>query len=132
MYHKLNLYCIYFTDDVLLKLGEIRARRKGAMAKGMTLQQMLHEEELDKPNYGRERRRNVGVIQTPDMSSLLPIPTINVGSGEESETVEADDATQENMENIRALFLLNFPVNDDEQMSATETRDQSESDEVVD
>ena len=47
-------------------------------------------------------------------------------------TVEADDATQENIENIRALFLLNFPVNDDEQMSATETRDQSESDEVVD
>uniref|UniRef100_A0A8W8IRP6 NADAR domain-containing protein n=1 Tax=Magallana gigas TaxID=29159 RepID=A0A8W8IRP6_MAGGI len=47
-------------------------------------------------------------------------------------TVEADDATQENMENIRALFLLNFPVNDDEQTSATETRDQSESDEVVD
>uniref|UniRef100_A0A8W8IRP8 Uncharacterized protein n=1 Tax=Magallana gigas TaxID=29159 RepID=A0A8W8IRP8_MAGGI len=119
-------------DDVPLKLGEIRARRKGAMAKGMTLQQMLHEKELDKPNYGRERRRNVEMIQTPDMSSLLPIPTINVGSGEESETVEADDATEENMENIRALFLLNFPVNDDEQMSATETCDQSESNEVVD
>lgn len=102
------------------------------MAKGMTLQQMLHEEELDKPNYGRQRRRNVGVIQTTDMSSLLPVPTITVGSGEESETVEADDTTEENMENIRALFLLNFPVNDDEQLSATVTRDQSESDEVVD
>lgn len=113
---------------MLLKLGEIR----DVMAKGMTLQQMLHEEELDKPNYGRQRRRNVGVIQTLDMSSLLPIPTINVGSREESETVEADDATQENIENICALFLLNFPVNDDEQMSATGTGDQSESDEVVD
>lgn len=69
---------------------------------------MLHEEKLDKPNYCRKRRRNFGVIQTPDMSSLLPIPTINVGSGEESETVEADDTTEENVENIRALFLLNF------------------------
>lgn len=35
-----------------------------------------------------------------------------------------------NMENIRALFPLNFSFNKDEQFSATETRDQS--DEMVD
>lgn len=36
------------------------------------------------------------------------------------------------MENIRALFPLNFSVNKDDQLSATETCDQSESDEMVD
>lgn len=36
------------------------------------------------------------------------------------------------MENIRAIFPLKFSVNKDDQLSATETRDQCESDEMVD
>lgn len=123
----ISAFC-FIKDDVLLKLGEIRARRKDAMAKGKTLREMLHEEELDKPHYGRDRRRNVGVLQPADLSSLLP--AVNIGTGEDEESGDVEDSTEGNMENIRALYLLNFSGVDNEDHVSDE-QEEGGQDEIV-